>query len=49
MFAACADGVRPLKPLLVAAMERDRCTGEIYQGLWEDVGTPARLAALNRP
>jgi len=49
MFAACADGVRPLKPLLVQAMERDRCTGESYQGLWEDVGTPARLAALNRP
>jgi len=48
MFAACEDGVRPLKPLLVRAMEHDRCTGEIYEGLWEDVGTPARMAALNR-
>jgi MurNAc alpha-1-phosphate uridylyltransferase len=48
MFADCPDGVRPLKPLLVRAMERGRCTGELYDGLWEDVGTPARLAALNR-
>jgi MurNAc alpha-1-phosphate uridylyltransferase len=48
MFEACADGVRPLKPLLLRAMERGRCTGELYQGLWEDIGTPARLAALNR-
>jgi len=49
MFAACDEGARPLKPLLVRAMERGRCTGEVYQGLWEDVGTPSRLAALNRP
>jgi MurNAc alpha-1-phosphate uridylyltransferase len=48
MFESCADGVRPLKPLLVRAIERGCCSGELYQGLWEDVGTPGRLAALNR-
>jgi MurNAc alpha-1-phosphate uridylyltransferase len=48
MFAGCDDGVRPLKPLLVRAMELGRCTGELYDGLWQDVGTPERLADLNR-
>jgi N-acetyl-alpha-D-muramate 1-phosphate uridylyltransferase len=46
-FAGCADGVFPLKPLLVRAMAARRCTGELYRGVWEDVGTPQRLAALN--
>ena len=35
-------------PLLRAAMERSSVTGEGYDGLWIDVGTPQRLAALNR-
>jgi MurNAc alpha-1-phosphate uridylyltransferase len=48
LFADCPDGVRPLKPLLVRAMESGRCGAEVYTGLWEDVGTPERLAALNR-
>ncbi len=48
MFAGCEDGVRPLKPLLVRSMEHGRCSGEMYHGVWEDVGTPDRLAALNR-
>ncbi len=48
MFAGCADGVRPLKPLLVRAMDAGRCGAEVYTGIWEDVGTPERLAALNR-
>ncbi len=47
-FAGCAEGVRPLKPLLVRAMDAGRCGAEVYSGLWEDVGTPERLAALNR-
>lgn len=48
LFADCADGVRPLKPLLVRAMDAGRCGAEVYEGIWEDVGTPERLAALNR-
>ena len=46
-FAGCSDGAFPLKPLLVRAMAAGRCSAELYRGLWEDVGTPERLAALN--
>jgi MurNAc alpha-1-phosphate uridylyltransferase len=37
-----------LKPLLLRAMGARRCAAQLYRGLWEDVGTPERLAALNR-
>lgn len=47
LFSGCADGVFPLKPLLLRAMAAQRCSAEIYAGLWEDVGTPERLRALN--
>jgi N-acetyl-alpha-D-muramate 1-phosphate uridylyltransferase len=46
-FDGCAEGVFPLKPLLVRSMEAGRCSAELYTGQWEDVGTPERLAALN--
>jgi MurNAc alpha-1-phosphate uridylyltransferase len=46
-FAGCVDGVFPLKPLLVRSMQAGRCSAQLYTGLWEDVGTPERLAALN--
>jgi MurNAc alpha-1-phosphate uridylyltransferase len=47
-FADCSDGVFPLKPLLLRSMAAKRCSGELYAGLWEDVGTPQRLEELNR-
>lgn len=37
-----------LAPLLVAAMRTRRVTAERHQGYWLDVGTPARLAELDR-
>jgi MurNAc alpha-1-phosphate uridylyltransferase len=46
-FSGCEDGAFPLKPLLVRCMAAKRCSGELYTGLWEDVGTPERLEALN--
>jgi MurNAc alpha-1-phosphate uridylyltransferase len=46
-FSGCEDGVFPLKPLLVRCMAARRCSAELYTGMWEDVGTPERLAALN--
>ena len=46
-FAGCRDGAFPLKPLLLRAMAARRCSAELYSGLWEDVGTPERLRALN--
>ncbi len=36
-----------LAPLLRAAMDRQLVTGELYTGPWADIGTPARLAAIN--
>lgn len=46
-FDGCSDGVFALKPLLLRAMAARRCGAELYAGLWEDVGTPQRLEALN--
>ena len=46
-FAGCRDGVFPLKPLLLRSMAAKRCSAQLYTGLWEDVGTPQRLAELN--
>jgi MurNAc alpha-1-phosphate uridylyltransferase len=37
----------PLAPLLRSAAERGQLGGEVYAGLWSDVGTPGRLAELN--
>lgn len=44
LFASCDAGVFPLAPLLRGAMRQDRISGERYDGLWIDVGTPERLA-----
>ncbi len=46
-FAGCTDGAFPLKPLLVRSMAAKRCSAELYTGVWEDVGSPERLQALN--
>lgn len=37
-----------LAPLLRAAIAQGAVSGELYEGAWTDVGTPERLAALNR-
>lgn len=38
----------PLGPLLRRAMDAGRVTASLYTGRWTDVGTPERLAELNR-
>jgi N-acetyl-alpha-D-muramate 1-phosphate uridylyltransferase len=38
----------PLAPLLYAAAARGLLGGELYEGLWQDVGTVERLAELER-
>lgn len=48
LFAAERPGVFPLAPLLRAAASVGRLSGEHYCGRWLDVGTPERLAALDR-
>jgi MurNAc alpha-1-phosphate uridylyltransferase len=46
-FRGCLDGVQPLKPLLLRSMAAGRCSAELFRGIWEDIGTPERLKALN--
>ncbi len=48
LFAGLEPGVRPLAPLLRAAMAERRVGGEHYRGRWFDIGTPERLAELDR-
>ena len=38
----------PLAPLLRSAMDAGRVSASLYMGSWTDVGTPERLAELNR-
>jgi len=47
-FADCEAGRFPLAPMLKAAARAGKLSGSLYEGLWEDVGTPERLAELNR-
>lgn len=46
LFAGCTPGRFPLKPLLQRAIGAGRLSGEVYRGMWNDVGTAERLAAL---
>ena len=46
-FSGLEPGKRALAPLLRAAADRGDLAGELFTGDWSDVGTPARLAALN--
>lgn len=47
LFADRTGGAFPLAPLLRSAMGRDRVSGEHHRGRWLDIGTPARLQALD--
>ena len=47
-FAECSPGRFPLAPMLRVAADAGQMTGSLHEGTWEDVGTPERLAALNR-
>jgi MurNAc alpha-1-phosphate uridylyltransferase len=48
MFRALPRGTRrALTPYYFDAIERGLVSGELYDGLWENVGTPAQLQALD--
>lgn len=48
-FAAVRAGSRaPMLPLLLAAIDASRLGGEHYQGVWDNIGSPAQLASLDR-
>ncbi len=48
LFEGCTQTRFPLAPLLRSAMERGEVTGEYFSGRWRDIGTPERLAELDR-
>jgi MurNAc alpha-1-phosphate uridylyltransferase len=48
LFAACSPGPFPLGPLLRQMMPAGRVMGRYHRGYWSDVGTPQRLAELDR-
>jgi MurNAc alpha-1-phosphate uridylyltransferase len=48
LFAGCTAGRFPLLPLLKRAIAAGRLQGQRHDGLWRDIGTPERLAALNQ-
>jgi MurNAc alpha-1-phosphate uridylyltransferase len=48
LFAGCEDGIFKLAPLLRAAAKAGRVSGELHDGEWLDIGTPQRLAELDR-
>jgi N-acetyl-alpha-D-muramate 1-phosphate uridylyltransferase len=49
LFAGIAPGSRAqLAPLLRHAMDHGRVSGEVHRGEWRDIGTPQRLADLER-
>jgi len=48
LFAGITPGTRlAMTPLYHRAIAEGRATGERFDGRWENVGTPAQLAALN--
>ena len=48
LFAGCTPGAFPLAPLLRSAMTRGLVGGTHHHGTWIDIGTPERLADLDR-
>ncbi|NCA71601.1 MAG: nucleotidyltransferase family protein [Sphingobacteriia bacterium] len=48
LFAGAAPGAFPLAPLLRQAMHAGRVSGQHHRGMWLDIGTPERLAELDR-
>ena len=48
LFDRCQAVRFPLGPLLKSAMTQQWVTGEQYNGVWMDIGTPLRLVELDR-
>lgn len=47
LFVGCQPGPFKLAPLLINAARHGKVTGELFTGQWHDIGTPARLQALD--
>ena len=47
LFKGLLPGASPLAPLLRAAMKKGQVSGVCFDGAWDDIGTPERLALAN--
>lgn len=47
LFKGYLNGKLALAPVLRKAMDLEQVTGEFYQGVWHDIGTPERLNELD--
>lgn len=47
-FAGCKPGRFSIVPMMQAAADAGRLQGSIFEGVWADIGTPERLAALDK-
>jgi len=47
-FQDLKPGPRPLRPLFERAIDQGQLTGQHYDGLWLDVGTPDRLTVARK-
>lgn len=47
-FKDCAHGKLPLAPLLRQSAQENRLSGQYFKGFWCDIGTPERLAEVNK-
>jgi N-acetyl-alpha-D-muramate 1-phosphate uridylyltransferase len=48
LFVKCRPGVFSVVPLLIDAMRAGRVGGELFEGVWHNVGTLAQLQSLDR-
>ena len=48
LFLGLKPEPKPLKPLLMKAIDAHQAAGEIYTGQWSDIGTVERLEALSQ-
>lgn len=47
-FAGCQPGRFALGPLMFDWIRKDRVSGELYRGVWHNVGTPDQLRRLDQ-
>jgi MurNAc alpha-1-phosphate uridylyltransferase len=46
-FSECEPGRFPLVPIMRRWIRENRVSGELYEGEWRNIGTPAQLAELD--
>ena len=47
-FAGCRPGKFPLAPLMFDWIRKNRVSGELFRGVWHNVGTPQQLQQLDQ-